>query len=97
MQEILKPPELTVDRVLFSNPHTCFVLPLVPAVGGVRFSKLSTPVLAHTIQRGHGGRYRMHPVGMPPGLGAWVFPVGTERGAPLRACDRNLIPCYARL
>ena len=20
---------------------------------------------------------------MPPGLGAWVFPVGTERGAPL--------------
>ena len=22
---------------------------------------------------------------MPPGPGAWVFPVGTERGAPLRA------------
>ena len=25
----------------------------------------------------------MHPVGRPPGPGAWVFLVGTERGAPL--------------
>ena len=60
-----------------------FVLPLVPAAGRVRFSKLSTPFLAHTVQRGHGGRYRVHPVGMPHGPGAWVFPVGAERGAPL--------------
>ena len=44
MQEILEPPESAVDRVLSSNPHTCSVLPLVPAIGRVRFSKLSTPV-----------------------------------------------------
>ena len=73
------------------------MLPLVPAVGRVWFSKLSTPVLAHTVQRGHGGRYRLHPVGMPPGPGAWVFPVVTERGAPLRARDINLIPCYVEV
>ena len=36
-------------------------------------------------------------VSMPPGPGAWVFPVGTERGAPLRARDINLIPCYAEV
>ena len=73
MQRILEPPESVVDRVLSSNPHTCFVLPLVPAVGRVRFSKLSTPFLAHTVQRGRGGIYYRHPVVMPPGLGAWVF------------------------
>ena len=39
----------------------------------------------------------MHPVGMPPGPGAWVFPVVTERGAPLRARDINLIPCYVEV
>ena len=39
----------------------------------------------------------MHPVGMPPGPGAWAFPVGTERGAPLRARDINLIPCYVEV
>ena len=39
----------------------------------------------------------MHPVGMPPRQGAWVFPVGTERGAPLRARDINLIPCYVEV
>ena len=43
IQGILEPPESAVDRVLSSNPHTCSVLPLVPAIGRVRFSKLSTP------------------------------------------------------
>ena len=42
-RRILGPPESAVGRVLFSNPPTCFVLPLVPAAGRVRFSKLSTP------------------------------------------------------
>ena len=68
------------------------MLPLVPAVGRVRFSKLSTPVLAHTVQRGHGGRYRLHLVGMPLGPGAWVFPVGTERGAPLSSARYKFDP-----
>ena len=44
MQGTLEPPESALDRVLSSNPHTCLVLPLVPALGRVRFSKLSTPV-----------------------------------------------------
>ena len=43
MQGTLKPPESALDRVLSSNPHTCLVLPLVPATSRVRFSKLSTP------------------------------------------------------
>ena len=51
MQRILKPPESTVDRVLFSS-FLLSVPPLVPAAGRVRFSKLSTPYQAHTVQRG---------------------------------------------
>ena len=82
------------------TPHTHFVLPLVPATGRVRFSKLSTPVLSHTVQRGHGGRYRLHPVGRPPGPGAWVFPVGAEGVAPLvcahyKFCDPMLLEVVA--
>ena len=34
----------------------------------------------------------MHPVGMPPGPGAWVFPVGTERGAPLSSARYKFDP-----
>ena len=34
----------------------------------------------------------MHPVGMPPGPGAWVFPVGTERGAPLSSMRYKFDP-----
>ena len=76
------------------------MLPLVPASGRVWFSKLSTPFLAHTVQRGHGGRYRLHPVGMPPGPGAWVFPVGAEGVAPLvcaryKFCDPMLVEVVA--
>ena len=86
MQGTLEPPESALDRVLSSNPHTCLVLPLVPAGDRVWFSKLSTPTKAHTVQRGHSGRYRRPPVGMPLGPGAWVFS-GWDRegGHPLRA------------
>ena len=34
----------------------------------------------------------MHPVGRPPGPGAWVFPVGTERGAPLSSVRYKFDP-----
>ena len=76
------------------------MLPLVPAAGRVQSSKLSTPFLAHTVQRGHGGRDRLHPVGMPPGPGAWVFPVGAEGVAPLvrahyKFCDPMLLEVVA--
>ena len=42
----------------------------------------------------------MHPVGMPPGLGAWVFPVGAEGVAPLvcaryKFCDPMLVEVVA--
>ena len=43
MQGTLELPESALDRVLSSNPHTWLALPLVPALGRVRFSKLSTP------------------------------------------------------
>ena len=52
MQGIFEPPESALDRVLSSNPHTCLVLPLVPALGRVRFSKLVTTFRVHTKQRG---------------------------------------------
>ena len=34
----------------------------------------------------------MHPVGRPLGLGAWVFPVGTESGAPLSSARYKFDP-----
>ena len=42
----------------------------------------------------------MHPVGMPPGPGAWVFPVGAEGVAPLvcaryKFCDPMLVEVVA--
>ena len=33
---------------------------------------------------------------MPLGPGAWVFPVGTERGAPLRAREYKFDPMLRR-
>ena len=42
----------------------------------------------------------MHPVDMPPGSGAWVFPVGAEGVAPLvcaryKFCDPMLVEAVA--
>ena len=76
------------------------MLPLVPTSGRVRFSKLSTPFLAHTVQRGHSERYQWPLVGMSLGPGAWVFPVGTEGVAPLvcaryKFCDPMLVEVVA--
>ena len=94
---MLGPPESVVDRVLINSFLLCRYHHL--SLQGTGYGSVSCQPLtkAHTVQRGYGGRYRMHPVGMPPGPGAWVFPVGTERGAPLRARDINLIPCYVEV
>ena len=100
MQGIFKkPPESTIDRVLVSNFRICWYYHLSLSQTGYGSVSCQPLAKAHTVQRGHSGRYRRPPVGMPLGLGAWVFfPVGTERGGtPLERANRNLIPCYVEV
>ena len=77
IRRILGPPESAAGRVLFSNPLlVSYYHSSLPQVG---YGSVSCqPLQAHTVHRGHGGRYRRHPVGMAPSPGAWVFPVVAE-------------------
>ena len=52
---------------------------------GIWFSKLQTAFLVHTKRRGRDDGSMALDESQSSGQGAWVFPVGTERGAPLRA------------
>ena len=79
IRRILGPLESVVGRVLISNFLICWYYHLSLSQTGYGSVSCQPLTKAHTVQRGHSGRYRRPPVGMPLGPGAWVFPVGTER------------------